>query len=48
MLDTIIDKISDEIQTWIRKQKNFIGHIAKLLGAIFLTVTIISPGMIWR
>ncbi len=48
MLDTITEKISDEIQTWIRKQKNFIGHILKLLGAIFLTVTITHPGIVWQ
>ena len=48
MLETIGQKISDEIQVWIRKQKNFVGHLLKLLGAILLTMAITYPGMMWR
>lgn len=48
MLETIRQKISDEIQVWIRKQKNFVGHLLKILGALILTMTVIYPGIIWK
>jgi surface polysaccharide O-acyltransferase-like enzyme len=48
MIETITTKISDEIQAWIRKQKNFIGHLLKLFSAVLLTVVVIYPGAMWR
>lgn len=48
MIETITIKISDEIQTWIRKQKNFIGHIAKVSGAIIMSMVFTHPDIMWR
>lgn len=47
MIDTLFEKISLEIQAWIRKQKNIIGHIMKILWSIFLTISVIYPQNVW-
>lgn len=47
MIETITIKISDEIQSWIRKQKNFLGHIAKITSAISLALLCAFPKIAW-
>ena len=48
MLDTIIEKISSEIQGWVKRQTNFIGHLAKIFGAFIFSLILVYPAIMWN
>ncbi len=43
MIETITIKISDEINAWIKRQKNLIGHICKISLALVSTLIVTHP-----
>lgn len=47
MLETISQKISSEIQGWIKRQTNFIGHLAKIFGAFICSLIFVYPANMW-
>ena len=48
MLDTIMEKISLEIQGWVKRQTNFIGHLAKIFGAFIFSLILVYPAIMWN
>jgi len=43
-----MEKISSEIQGWIKRQTNFIWHLAKIFGAFIFSLILVYPAIMWN